>query len=253
MRNPRPTFRPPVARFGSGLLVGLALLAGCAQEPTAETPATPEPVTPAPPPPSAPITHPAAGTRGIDVSHFQGEIDWTSVAGSGIEFVFLKASDGIDDPDPSFETNWQGSGNADLLRGAYHFFEPGDSGAEQATFFLSRIGNKTLEIGTVLDVERARDLTPEEISTQIRAWLDAVENGTGHKPMIYTSADFWDESVGSGEFSGYPLWIAEYEVEEPRLPMGWSSWAYWQDSETGSVPGISGSTDTDVAGPGPSS
>ncbi len=253
MRNPRPTSPHATSRLGFELLVGLALLVGCAQEPPAETPATPETAAPAPPPPSATTEPPAAGTRGIDVSHFQGEIDWTSVAGSGIEFVFLKATEGIDDPDPNFETNWQGAGDAGLPRGAYHFFEPADSGAEQAGFFLSTIGEKTLELGTALDLEKAGDLTPDEISTQVRAWLDAVEAATGRKPMIYTTADFWNASVGSNAFSEYPLWIAEYGVEEPRLPTGWSSWAYWQDADDRSVPGISVATDLDVAGPGPSS
>lgn len=255
MQNPRSISQISVTRHCSRLALLAALLVGCAQEPPSETSTTSEP-TPSPPTTSktnSPTEPPAPGTRGIDVSHFQGQIDWPSVAGSGVEFVFIKASEGIDDPDPELETNWQGAGDAGLLRGAYHFFEPADSGTEQASFFLSRIGERTLELGAVLDVEKSGELTPEELSTQIRAWLDAVQTATGRQPMIYTNADFWDDSVGSEAFSEYPLWIAEYEVEEPRLPMGWTSWAYWQDANNGSVPGISGDTDTDVAGPGPTS
>jgi lysozyme len=187
-------------------------------------------------------------TQGLDVSHFQGTVDWPQVAQAGYAFAFIKATDGITYVDPMFATNWAGAKAAGLLRGAYHFFEADDDPQQQAANYLKNVSLESGDLPPVLDVEASS--TSSEVPTatiidSIQAWLYAVAQATGRTPILYTNRTYWD-SLGTEQFSGYPLWLAEYGVASPTLPQGWTSWAFWQFSQSGEISGIAASVDLNL-------
>lgn len=197
----------------------------------------------------APLPESISGqVHGIDVSHYQGTVDWAQVAGAGMAFAFAKATQGATYVDPLFAQNWQGARAAGLLCGAYHFFQPGDDPAAQAAHFLSVLGAPPAVTGSlppVLDVESLGSQTAAEVVQGVATWLVAVEAGTGCTPIVYTSPNFWAQ-LGTTAFGGYPLWVAQYGVSTPRLPAGWTAWTFWQSSQSGQVAGVAGAVDLDV-------
>ena len=184
--------------------------------------------------------------QGIDVSDHQGTVDWNAVRQAGMTFVFIKATDGITWTDPDFATNWSGARAAGLLRGAYHFYETDDDPTAQAQNFLNAVQLQPGDLPPVVDIEKLDSgSTASQTVQDLQTWLGVVQQATGRTPIIYTSHGFWN-SLGTSAFGSYPLWIAEYGVESPTLPSGWSSWTFWQSSESGTVAGVSGSVDLDV-------
>jgi len=185
---------------------------------------------------------------GIDVSHFQGTVQWDQVVKAGKAFAFAKATDGITYVDPMFATNWAGMKAAGILRGAYQFFEPNDDAESQAQNFLKTVTLEPGDLPPVLDVEQTSAASKlSQIGIQgIQTWLSVVEHETGRTPILYTNTGFWDQDTG--QLGSYPLWIAQYGVSTPKLPANWEwkAWTFWQSSETGTVAGISGSVDLDV-------
>jgi lysozyme len=180
--------------------------------------------------------------QGIDVSHYQGTIDWQQVAQAGIRFVFVKATQGITVVDPQFQTNWQGAKAAGLLRGAYHFFEPDDDPGLQVQNLLAALGDDPGELPPALDVETHGDAV--QILAGVQMWISLVEAALGRTVILYTSPGFW-KTLGAPGLPGQPLWIAEYGVSAPKLPAGWTDWTFWQSSQSGTVAGIQGAVDLD--------
>ena len=185
------------------------------------------------------------GVQGIDVSHYQGAVNWNQVAQTGMAFAFIKATEGISEVDPQFQANWSGAHAAGLLRGAYHFYDPGADPHQQAESFLSVVRPGAGALPPALDVETSGE--PSEILAGIQVWLTAVEQATGRAPVLYTNPSFWAGlGTGASGFGRFPLWIAEYGVTAPKVPEGWTTWTFWQFSESGSVPGIQGPVDLDL-------
>lgn len=182
---------------------------------------------------------------GIDVSHYQGTVDWQQVAGAGIAFAFVKATQGVSSVDSQFAVNWAGVKAAGLLRGAYHFYQPGDDPGQQAEHFLSVVQLEPGDLLPVLDVETLGSQTASQIVQGIGTWLQTVQAAVGRAPIVYTAPGFWN-GLGTQQFGTYPLWVAEYGCSSPKLPAGWTSWDFWQYSESGSVAGVAGSVDLDV-------
>ncbi len=183
---------------------------------------------------------------GIDVSHYQGTIDWNQVRSVGTQFAFIKALEGITSTDPQFQANWRGAKAAGLLCGAYHFYLPGDDPTQQAEAFLSTYQPSPGDLPPVLDIETTNGQSTSVVVQGIQAWLSAVEAKVGVPPILYTDPSFW-KSLGAGQqFSGYPLWIADYGVSTPAVPAGWKNWTFWQTSQSGSVAGVTGAVDLDV-------
>jgi lysozyme len=178
---------------------------------------------------------------GVDVSHYQGEVDWPSVAASGVTFAFIKATDGIDDIDPRFAQNWAGAKAAGIVRGAYHFFRPRLDAQQQAGHFLRVVAMDNLALPPALDVEVTDGLAPLALQTGIRTWLEAVQAAFGCTPIVYTDPSFWRRNVAA-DFSAYPLWLACYAAE-PEVPATWQAWTFWQHTDRGNVNGISGQVD----------
>ncbi|MFT3839820.1 MAG: GH25 family lysozyme [Myxococcaceae bacterium] len=185
----------------------------------------------------------AAGTTvdGIDVSYYQGTIDWAAVAGSGLQFAITRINDGSYN-DPQFGRNWSEIKANGMIRGAYQFFEPTDDPTWQANVAVNAVGVLGPgDLPVMLDVEWT---SGSPTVSQLSTWLSIVEAGTGKRPMIYTAVGYWDQYF-SGQFGDYPLVVANYGVTCPAMPDSWSNWAFWQWGGT-TVPGISGNVDHDV-------
>lgn len=176
---------------------------------------------------------------GIDVSRFQGNINWQQVKGHGVVYAWIQVSRFIDDIDAEFEENWAGAKANGILRGAYQRFHPGQSVSGQAQIMLDKIG--TLEpndLPPMLDVEDDDGLGPAAVAAAVQEWMDIVEPAVGVKPFIYTGYYFWKDSVASTAFGDHPLWIANYSATCPLIPNGWNKWTLHQYSSTNHIPGI---------------
>ncbi len=219
-----------------------------------------------------------AGTRamGIDVSRFQGPIDWPTVAATGgIRFAFVQASRGSGadctvkpaqcGADPYFATNRVAAEANGIRVGAYHrAFAAGGTATDaradaiaEANVFLTAVGSlQRGELVPVLDVETPfSGMTAASLRTWIRVWVKKVSKRLGRKPMIYTNASSWVATGNTLEFAKakYPLWVAEWGVSRPSVPASnWAGRGYsvWQYSSSGTVPGISGKVDQDRLGKG---
>src|SRR5690606_23432733 len=131
-------------------------------------------------------------TFGIDVSRYQGDIDWDEVAGAGVEYAFIQISRSLTDLDVKFAYNWQRAKEVGILRGAYQRFQPGEDVIGQAEVFLQRLDPYAIgDLPPVLDVEDTNGLTGAQIAAAVRQWIDHVEPRLGIKPIIYTGYYFW--------------------------------------------------------------
>lgn len=182
---------------------------------------------------------------GIDVSHYQGAINWQSVKQAGTAFAFAKATDGGSDVDSQFKNNWQGMKSAGVIRGAYHFFEPTQDATAQANNFVRTVESlQPGDLPPVIDVEVNNGVSNSQMIDSVTTWLAIVQQSLNRTPMIYTMASFWNAHLSSN-FGDYPLWVAHYNVASPTIPQGWSNWEFWQHSQSGSVSGVTGSVDLD--------
>ncbi len=176
--------------------------------------------------------------KGVDISHYDGTIDWTQAKAAGISFGFAKATEGTSFVDPTFATNWAAMKAAGVVRGAYHFFDAGVDPTQQAMHFLSVVTLEAGDLPPVLDFE-ASGSTLADATT----FLAAVTQMTGVTAMIYTSPSFLSSYSGLGN---YPLWVANWQVSCPDVPSPWAAYTFWQNSDSGTVAGISSAVDIDV-------
>ncbi|HET8828207.1 MAG TPA: glycoside hydrolase family 25 protein [Pelobium sp.] len=187
--------------------------------------------------------------HGIDVSRYQGRIDWEKVAkvdynGVKVSFAFIKATEGVTLVDSYFQRNWRETKNSGIIRGAYHYFKPDKSGIWQARFFLQTVKMEAGDLPAVIDVEEAMGLSRDELVPNIRDFLNEVEKKTKIKPIIYTGYQFYKEHL-KGEFDDYPLWIAHYY--QPRLKLNKEThWDFWQHADNATIDGIKHKVDMNV-------
>lgn len=182
--------------------------------------------------------------HGIDVSHHQSRINWQAVAADSIDFVFIKATEGVTFQDSIFCDNWEQISKTDIKRGAYHFFLPHISPQLQAEHFIDRVEMKTGDLPPVLDVETDDKVSHNEMIAAITVWLTAVEEHYKIRPIIYTNLKFHKKYIAKN-FDDYPIWIARYSPYKPNLNYG-QSWTFWQYGNRGSVQGIEGNVDLNV-------
>jgi GH25 family lysozyme M1 (1,4-beta-N-acetylmuramidase) len=187
-------------------------------------------------------------TQGIDVSHYDGTIDWASAHAGGIDFAFMKATENINFVDPQFATNWQSAGAAGVIRGAYHFFRPEVDPVAQADYFIAHAGIPAPgDLPLTLDLEVTDTDTAAQAAQSALLFLARVKAQTGRTPIVYTSTGFLDSTLGSpAGFGGYTLWVANWQVSCPNLPSAWSDWRFWQKADNGTVAGISGTANVDL-------
>ena len=180
--------------------------------------------------------------HGLDVSGHSGAIDWRAVAAEGHTFAIHKATEGVDLADPAFHLNWPLMREAGLVRGAYHFYVTEDDPAEQARFYIDNVVLEPGDLAPVVDIELLGHGTPPGLPERLRTFVELLEQHYGVKPIVYTAWKFWDAHLGEG-FGDHPLWVAEYEVEEPVLPAGWTDWHLWQWKGDAEVAGVEKSAD----------
>ncbi|UCH94112.1 MAG: glycoside hydrolase family 25 protein [Candidatus Aminicenantes bacterium] len=183
--------------------------------------------------------------KGIDVSHFSGSVDWQKVKPAGYTFAFAKATEGVDFMDPTFQDHWQEIKKAGLIRGAYHFYVTEDDPELQADFFIKNVSLRPGDLLPALDIESIGKGTKPGLVQRLKKFLGILEKHYGVKPIIYTGPKFWNSHLND-HFGAYPLWIAEYGVNEPVNPKGWKEWHLWQWKENATVPGVEKGADLSI-------
>jgi lysozyme len=190
--------------------------------------------------------------HGIDISRWQGTIDWRAVRAAGTRFAFIKATEGGDHIDPRFRENWAGARAAGIPTGAYHFVYWCRPAHEQAQWFVQHIPPATdqLSLPPILDVEWnghsrtcPRKVSRETAIEKMRLMLRELEQHTGRRPIIYTDIPFHKDVIeGTTEFEGYPFWIRSTAARPEERYVN-RRWEFWQYTTTGRVPGIRGDVD----------
>ena len=180
--------------------------------------------------------------RGVDVSYYQGEIDWQVLSGERIDFAFIKATEGSGHIDTKFEENWEQAGKTDLKRGAYHFFSFESTGKAQAEHFISVVPKEEGMLSPVVDIEfygnRFYDKPDVEgTRRQLQSLLDELEAYYGVKPMIYATESSYSTYI-RGAFDDYPLWIRNVYFS-PNMGMP-GRWTFWQYDSEAKLQGYSG-------------
>lgn len=187
--------------------------------------------------------------HGIDVSHYQGEIDWDRLRNSlirayPIRFVMVKATEGSSIVDDQFQSNFYNAREYGFVRGAYHFWSNKSSAKDQAHFFLNVVKLEKGDLPPVLDVEnKPKNVSEEDFQRDILTWLHIVENKYHCKPILYTSYKFKMAYLNDQRFDDYPYWIAHYYVDKIEYV---GKWKFWQYTDAGKLPGIKGYIDLNV-------
>jgi lysozyme len=189
------------------------------------------------------------GTKvvGIDLSEYQGEVDWPAVnmieEKFPIQFVFVRATVGNDRVDKAFGENWLGAKDKKMIRGAYHYYRPNENSLEQAALYIKTVRLHKGDLPPVLDIEKLpENQSVARLKIGLRRWLEAVESHYKVKPIIYTGEKYYDDFLKE-EFSDYLFWIANYNFYREKMK---EDWLFWQFTEKGSVPGIIGNVDVNI-------
>ena len=175
--------------------------------------------------------------KGVDVARYQGDIDWSMISSQGIQFAFIKATEGSTYRDPFFNTNIVESRKNDIYASAYHFFSSESPGKSQALNFISVVSEYDIDLPPVLDFEIPRDriLEKEDIIRESKEFLEELEMYFGIKPIIYTTHESFNAFL-LNEFDNYSLWFRDL-LKEPKI-VGDRDWLFWQYSNRGRLDGI---------------
>jgi GH25 family lysozyme M1 (1,4-beta-N-acetylmuramidase) len=202
--------------------------------------------------------------KGIDVSWYQGTINWTSVKNAGISFAIIRAghgdvanaSAGLNSigVDVNFATNWPAAKAASIVRGAYWFVVPSASpslaahATALATKFVNTVQPEKGDIQLAIDFEQnSNSLSKTDMQTWMQACVNQIQAMTHRPPLIYCGQSFWNSNMPSGASNmGCPLWVANWFVSSPALPSAWTTYAFWQYNDNGTVTGITGNVDSDT-------
>jgi len=185
---------------------------------------------------------------GIDISHYQDKIDWESIfQEQHIDFVIIRATAGIDNFDKKFENNWEAVKNANIIRGAYHYYRPDENSKEQAEFFIRNVELSEGDLPPILDIEKySRIQSLNSLKNGLLNWLQIVEDYYEITPIIYTYNKFYINSISDDpRFEKYPIWLAWYNLDK-RPDSILKDWIFWQFSEKGKIKGIEGDVDMNV-------
>jgi lysozyme len=184
---------------------------------------------------------------GIDVSEYQGEVNWRytdSVEGAcKIGFAFIRATYGDDCLDAQFRHNWRGAREAGMIRGAYHYYRPDENSLKQAQNFITNVPLLRGDLPPVLDIERIPEgQSVDSLKIGLRRWLAAVERHYHVRPIVYCGEKYYYDFL-QDEFKAYTVWVANYNFMQETIDPGWQ---FWQFTQNGSVKGIPGDTDIDI-------
>lgn len=181
--------------------------------------------------------------HGVDVSRWQGDIDWVTLKKQGANFAWIKASDGTDHMDPMFMENWRGAARAGIARGAYHFFYWCSLAEVQADWFIRNVPKEKGALPPVLDVEwnahsKSCKTRPDQatVIAKMKVFLDKLERHYGQRPVIYTAPDFYADNL-RGQFKEYTFWLRAV-AEHPSKVYPGRPFGFWQYSGTGMADGV---------------
>lgn len=189
--------------------------------------------------------------RGIDVSHYQGDVNWPQVAADDVFFCFVKATEGLGVVDPLFSQNWPTCAAAGLTRGAYHFGHPNGDAQAQARLFFKTVGALAPnDLPPALDIETLDGCSPPAVLQWVLDFTQAADALFGRQTVIYTDHGFWQNLASlprCDQLAVRPLWLADY-VASPTVPAPWQAWSCWQYSDgagNGGTPvaGVAGNVD----------
>lgn len=186
--------------------------------------------------------------HGIDVARFQDRVDWHAARGAGVQFAFVKATEGGDMLDPRFGDHWHGARRAGVHRGAYHFFYFCTSAVDQARWYIANVPRESGALPPVLDMEwnpfsptcRKRP-DGDIVRREAQVFLDALERHYGQRPIIYTTPEFYRDNAMQ-QMRGEEFWLRS-TARHPQDAYPGQNWAFWQYSGTGIAPGINGDVD----------
>ena len=187
--------------------------------------------------------------HGIDISHYQGEIDWERLKGAMIKrcpvrFVIIKSTEGSSRLDENFRSNFNQARDFGFIRGVYHFWSNKSSARDQAYYFLDQVHLTDGDLPPVLDIEhKPDDKSVEDFQRDVLTWLHIVEDRYHVKPIIYTYYKFKEQYLSAPVFDDYPYWIAHYYVDKVQYK---GKWKFWQHTDAGKLPGIKGYVDFDI-------
>ena len=182
-------------------------------------------------------------TIGVDISHYQANVDMNKLKEQNIKFVYIKATEGNTHKDKKFDKNWENAKKADLLSGAYHFFSYDSDGKSQAENFVKVVGSDIKgRLLPAVDVEYYgnKEQNPpnkEQVVKELKIFLEVLEKKYGVKPLIYTRSDIYDKYI-KGEFDEYKKWISSLYT-----PLSWNykdDWYIWQYLNRGELIGYNG-------------
>ncbi|MGG7176822.1 GH25 family lysozyme [Clostridium paraputrificum] len=179
---------------------------------------------------------------GIDVSNWQGNIDFVQVKNSGIKVVYMKTSEGVSFVDKFFSQNYQNAKAQGLDVGFYHFFRGNLDPIAQANHFVNTIGNRVPDCKLAIDLESADGMGKVELTSRALQFIDEVKRLTGKDLVVYTYTYFANSNIDT-RLGVYPLWIAHYGVSAPGSNPIWNDWVGFQYSDKGNVPGVAGNCD----------
>lgn len=184
---------------------------------------------------------------GIDVSHWEGEINFRRVKEAGIRLVYIKATQGTTVVDPDFERNYREADRERMRIGFYHYVTARDveEAKAEAVFFSEKIKGKNQHARPAMDFEEFGELPRREIREISMEFLRELEQRTGVRPVIYSDASNAATVFDDDRLREYPLWIAQYGVERPDMENPWRRWSGWQYTDAGRVDGIAGDVDRD--------
>ncbi len=184
--------------------------------------------------------------QGIDVSEYQGSVDWGTVAASGLGFAIARVSDGTGHMDATFARNWAGIKAAGMVRGAYQFFRAGADPVAQAEIVVTAVGTLGPEdLPPIADVEVMDGQSGGTLVANLATWVGVIESELGATPILYSAPGFWDALPSTGQFASETLWVANWQVSCPDTPHPWAGWKLWQYADNGTVPGIGVLVDLD--------
>lgn len=180
--------------------------------------------------------------EGIDVSHYQGIIDWREISkNKNIGYVYIKSTEGESLVDDTYRYNIEGARKAGLKVGSYHYYRPNADMNLQFENLTSQVKAEEQDLAIIIDVETRGRKSHESFISDLKAFLKRVEQHYKSKPVVYTFQNFYNKYM-SGEFKDYPLMIAKYHDEEPVLADG-QSYNLWQYTSKGEIDGIEGYVD----------
>lgn len=184
---------------------------------------------------------------GIDISHHQGTIDWEELRQEKLSFVVIKATEGGDYIDPRFAENWANSNREGYRTGAYHFYRLCKDGKEQAANFVKTVPKTHDNLPPTVDLEFGGNCgttkTKEQILSEVKEFLDVLENHFQEKPIIYVTREFYDAYLIK-QLMDYPIWIRDI-FKRPSLEKG-REWSIWQFANRGHLKGIETYVDLNV-------